>query len=501
MTLQSKLIAKLPLLVTVLFVIQPVLDVISFWLGEWNAPGTITLLMRLGVFGLTLLLGFCLSQRKWIYWVAAGICGLVFACHVWACTRVGYGDIMSDVTNFVRIIQMPLTVLCLITFMRRNGNCFEGMQLGLTGALLIIFLVELLSVITGTDPHTYEDGYGTLGWFNNTNSQSNNLTVLLPISLGWQLCWKKHRPVLFWSTAVLGAAALFFLCPRLAYLGILASTAGLCVVILMIRKKDKRIAAGLGAIAILFLCLIPVSPMFKHAGYDEAWQNMRQGWISKTLGEKEAQLKDLVWRMRWDPNSVTEEEYTFLVETLTPIYAHYIPDFTEIFGAEATMKMYRFTYDVRDFAAVRPKKLMFARLLLDSDPVTSRMFGLELSRFTVDGYIFDVENDFHGISYLSGWLGIGVSILFLGYFIYLIVWALVKDRKKYFTMEAAAYGIALLMCLAHVYNTAGVLRRPNASIFLSAILAGVYYLVRLREYPQPEQKIPEAPEQNQATEE
>lgn len=37
--------------------------------------------------------------------------------------------------------------------------------------------------------------------------------------------------------------------------------------------------------------------------------------------------------------------------------------------------------------------------------------------------------------------------------------------------------------MAHVYNTAGVLRRPNASIYLSAILAGIYYLVRIRRYP------------------
>ena len=35
----------------------------------------------------------------------------------------------------------------------------------------------------------------------------------------------------------------------------------------------------------------------------------------------------------------------------------------------------------------------------------------------------------------------------------------------------------------YIYNTAGVLRRPNASIYLSAILAGIYYLVRIRRYP------------------
>ena len=99
--------------------------------------------------------------------------------------------------------------------------------------------------------------------------------------------------------------------------------------------------------------------------------------------------------------------------------------------------------------------------------------------------IYDVENDFHGLYYLYGWVGLGAYLLFLAYFVYLIIWALIKNARKYYTPEAAAYGIAFLMCLAHAYNTAGVIRRPNASIYLSVILAVFYYLVRLKSYDQP----------------
>lgn len=481
MNLRSRLTARLNIFLAVLFILQPVMDVISYWLAEFSAPGAITLLMRMGVLGITVLLGFILSDRKWIYWATAGICILFFAAHAWACSQVGYSDMVGDFTNYIRIIQMPVTVVCLITFLRQGKEqAFTGMQLGLTGALLVILLVEIISVLTGTDPHTYSDGIGTIGWFNNTNSQSSNLSVLVPISLAWQLSWKNRRPVLFWATAICGLFALYFLCPRLAYLGIVAATLGLCVTILLVRRKDWKIAVALGLLCVMFLVMIPISPMGRHISNDSEYQNIRQGWVNEALGEDLEEVHE----KQQESDKLTRKEYRDLIETLTPIYEHYIGDFVEIFGVEKTIIMYNFTTDIHDFSALRPKKLMYAALLMDSSPLSARFFGLELSRFTVGDQIYDVENDFHGIYYLCGGVGLALYLLFIAYFVFLVVWALVKNARKYFTYEAAGFGIAFLMCMAHVYNTAGVLRRPNASIFLSAILAAIYYLVRLRQYPE-----------------
>ena len=43
-----------------------------------------------------------------------------------------------------------------------------------------------------------------------------------------------------------------------------------------------------------------------------------------------------------------------------------------------------------------------------------------------------------------------------------------------------ALGIGLCLCLVYAYFTAGVLRRPNASIYMSVLLAVVYYLTQMR---------------------
>ena len=147
------------------------------------------------------------------------------------------------------------------------------------------------------------------------------------------------------------------------------------------------------------------------------------------------------------------------------------------------MAMYNYSADILDFADVRPKKIAFAEALLDASPVTTRLFGIELSRFTVGENNYDVENDFHGVYYLYGIVGLAAYVLFILYFVGLVIWALFKDAKMYFTPEAAGHGIAFLLCMAHAVFTAGVLRRPNASVYLSAMLAAIYYLVRLKQYP------------------
>ena len=72
---------------------------------------------------------------------------------------------------------------------------------------------------------------------------------------------------------------------------------------------------------------------------------------------------------------------------------------------------------------------------------------------------------FHGICFLYGWEGLAMMVAFIGYFLYLIVKCLIKDFRKYFTVEAGAFGIGLCLCLVNAYFTFAVRWwRPNALI-------------------------------------
>jgi len=482
--MKNRLRALLPAFVVVLFAMQPVMDVASFWLEELERPTTITLLLRMGVLGLTALLAFSLSDRKRVYLLAAAVCGALFAAHIFACWQVGYRDLIGDVTNFVRVVQMPMLVLCLITFFRQNDKCFDAMQVGLTAALLVILAVEAISILTGTDASAYDNGHGVLGWFSNANSQSANVAGLTAISLAWQLTWKKRRPILFWATALGGLGTLYLMCTRLAYLGLVVITAGLSITLFLVRRKqDWKIALVMAALCALSIVVLPVSPLGHHWDNGNLYEEGRQQQLEGQLGDKKEETLALAERMRTE-GDLSDDEYRRLVEGLKPIYDTYVGDFVEVFGLEATMEMYDYSADILVFADVRPKKIAFAEALLDASPVTTRLFGIELSRFIVGENNYDVENDFHGIYYLYGIVGLAAYVLFLLYFVGLVIWALLKNPKRYFTPEAAGHGIAFLLCMAHAVFTAGVLRRPNASVYLSAMLAAIYFLVRLKQYPE-----------------
>lgn len=499
MNIKEKLTSKAHIFIAVLLIIQPLLNVTSFWFTEWNFPSSITLVLRLLVLMVTVLYAYTVSNKKTVYWVMVGALAVVYALHAMACFIEGYNDIVADIANYVRVIQMPVSAICFITLLKENKQAYRGLQIGLSSALLIMLAVMLLATVTGTDPHTYTDGKGVLGWFNNTNTQSTNLSLLVPVSLGWQLTWKNKKSwknqLIFWSTAVLGFLAMFFFCTRLAYLGILATSFGLAVVLLIINRKEWLRSLILLACSAIFVVLIPFSPMMNHNDNDNAWQAKVQGWANSKIenADKIEESKNNLMANIDVENTediLTKEE---LIESLTPLYEWKVPDFVEIFGHEGAMELFNYTTDVNVFTDIRAKKIMFAETLMDDSKITAQLFGLEISRFTVyiedsdlegieDVYIYDVENDFHGIYYLYGWTGLALYIAFIGYFLYLVAWALIKNAKKYFTIEAASIGIGLVMCLIHAYYTAGILRRPDASIFLSAILAAIYYLVKIKDY-------------------
>ena len=508
---KKQLSEKAHIFTAILIIIQPIMDIISFWCDRFGLSGNITLALRLGVLAVTVLYAYIIAERKLVYWIFFAVIAIVYAGHLFAIWQYGIVSLFADFSNFVRVIQMPVCALCIITLLRANKQSFEGLQYGMTVALLIMLSVMIISVITGTDPGMYRNGTnfyntGVLGWFNNTNSQSSNLCILLPVSIVWQLLSKKRNNFLLFTTITLGLLAMFFACTRLAYLGIVAVTAGIGIMIMILKRTHWKFAIVLLAFAMIFTALIPVSPMTAHLNIYEDDQSNRQDDLDEMIENMEEVENLLDPDSTYEQPQLTEEEIRELVKQLKPVYEYYISDFVQIFGLRETMEMYNFTSDVKALAALRQKKINFAEEMLETSPASAKLFGIEYSRFIVyngkygqrllnsnkDEYVtevYDVENDFHGIRYLYGYTGLAAYLLFIGYFVLLILWALIKNIKKYFTLEATAFGIGFLLCMAHAYNTAGVLRRPNASIYLSAVLAAIYYLVKIKNYDEIEKKV------------
>lgn len=451
---------------------QPLLDVLSFWTQGLAWGGKLTLALRLLLFLCVVLTGFVLSGHKRAYWITAAVCAVLYAAHVLACLRANEAftaaNLISDATNFIRVAQIPLFTIAFITFLRCCRQGFASFERGITIAFWIIAAVELLSALTGTNPYTYPDKHiGLCGWFYFANSQSAILSMLVPLTLCPALRSGNIRRWL--PVAVVGFAELFCFATRLAYMSLFVTTIGMVITLALTKRGSAKVCAVLLLCAAVCAAGYTVSPMHRNQQAVAANAVRKQENIDRLVAQGKAEFGD--------------QGYAYL----TYAYDEYLGGTVERYGLEATAEMYGYSTKAADITNVRTIKINYCRLMLNTEPFTSRLFGLSYDEMTYHGYCYDVENDFHGITYLYGWAGLACLLAFLGYFLVIIVRALIRNARRYFTVEAGACGVALCTCLAHIYNTAGVLRRPNASFYLCLILAAIWYLIYIRDYDDPKE--------------
>ena len=181
----EKLTRRLPLLVLLFCVLQPLLDVIGYWQQVWGLSNLPTMLVRLCLLLIGLLLGFAVTDRKWLYFSLAALLFCYLSGHICACVQNGgYLNWEQDLTDQARTLVLPVTALSMISLLRKNPDCFGALKKGLMLDLGIILAVELLSLVTGTDPHTYEEKrIGLRGWFIWTSPQSAILSILAPLAV------------------------------------------------------------------------------------------------------------------------------------------------------------------------------------------------------------------------------------------------------------------------------------------------------------------------------
>ena len=484
--------SRLSVLVIVLMAMQPLLDIVSFFWANTGRSNLLTLALRMGLLAAAGLYAFCISDRKRVYLIAAGVCAAFWAVHMAVCWQSGYQDLFSDFANYIRVVQIVVYALCFITFLRQGETIYRSILIGFCINLGICLAVMLLSTVTGTDPHTYAySNLGVLGWFSTTNSQAAILSASAPIVLMITLHVQgRYRyPLLLVVTAGI-FAALYFNGTRLAFASILATAAGLPVILAITHRFNWKQTAILLLCALCCVVFYRQSPMYLNQHLYGDAMSQKQGWaeikmarVDQSIGEDGSSADET------DGQSAEETE-AMKIRRLTPVYEWCASNIVDRFGVETVIRKYNFTSDVKEITATRRQKIYYCEMLQDELPFTAKLFGMELADMTHRGKVYDVENDFYGIYFLYGIVGLILLFSFIGYFLLLIIKALLRDFKTYFTPMSGAIGIALVILLVFSYFTAGVLRRPNASFYLSVVLALVYYLTKIKVYPSKEEDCP-----------
>ena len=491
---------RLPLFVFLLCLIQPILDVAGYWQQTLGVGNAVTMGLRMALLGGSVLLGFLLSKRKRVYLLLALVLAALTAGHIFACMRSarGYAEPLKDLINLVRIYFLPLMTLCFITFLRRNERVFPALLKAMVIDIFLIAGVQLLSTLTGTDPHTYSvDGIGVLGWFLWTNSQSAILAMLLPITICWAVRrWEDRLLPIALATAI-SEATLFVLAPRLAYASLVGAGLGVAICLLIADRSRWRQVLAVALVTCLFVAAYPISATQKRLSVNDnravetekkiEQMDIKIEIVTETVSEssdgsgmKPENQKPAKQTVRLDEKNAQKLEKLYRSQDI-------IWSMVERFGRDRVFKIYNYTLDPAILANTRQMKINFCHLAMEDAGTLSHLFGLNLAEITAQRYDakgvlvtdnYDVENDFHGVYFLTGVVGLALMGLFLLYFGLRALIAILREPKKRFTPEMVAFGLAYGLGLLHAYFTASVLRRNNASIYLAVVLAGLWYLSR-----------------------
>lgn len=461
-------IAYLPVLVIAIMVCQPLMDIFSFWIERLGLRSLYSLAPRFLMLALVGLLGLLVARKRLPYFVCGAALALLYAAHFLTARSIGYLSRFSDLTNFIRVAQIPIFTLCFIDFLQANRQVKEAIEKGIYGVFFVITISVALSLITKTGASTYSVKYAFMGWFSTSNSQSAILSVVstLAVMLAYRRT-TKHSPLLLFIVTPLALAQLFFFGTRLCYVAIGAVLLGLILAALLTKNGYRpRLMISLTAI-VLVVGVLVASPMLIYRRGHESVMNRRQVALDQEIASQALRKQTQLGR------PLNEEE---MHELLRPTYQQILGSLCKRFGVERVMEEYDYSVDIRTLTGTRMMKIHYCRMLMEDLPVSARIFGVERQRMYVGNDCFDPENDFHGIFYLYGYAGLAMLLAFLLYFVWRIVRCLRLDFKHFFTVEAAAYGMVFCLLLVNSFFTAGVLRRPNASFYLSLVLAMVYTL-------------------------
>ena len=435
----------------ILIMLQPILDILSYFAIQVGMT-SITSVLRLAIFGGMMLYAFWLSDKKKSYLIFVAVAAVYWILHMIMNARDGYA-LVSDANGFLRTIQMPAMTLAFVTLFKKSehfplvtGKCF-GINYAIIGASI------LLSFVLNMPVPTYEaSNLGIKGWFYTGNSQSFILSVMAMPALCY--CYLRNRN---WIFVALTAAAftLMFLLGTLVALYSIFITIAVFLIILIWNRDKKWIMAGTLVLALIVTVLVyPLSPSQQVAAAEE---------------QAISRWEDVLEEQDKDP---TTEEVLDLSETI-------LQPLVDRFGYDKVLEIYGGDIDGADLIDARQRKINFGRLLMAEKDVWILLFGCEDADMCFQGETFDPENDFPAIFFYYGIVGVALYVLFLSYFAWLLMKDIFRSLKK-LPVDKVIIALSLVLSLGCAEMSANVLRRPNASIYISLLLAYAYYVCKVK---------------------
>ena len=457
---------------TVLIALQPVLDILAYWTrsDEGTAAGWIRLAIMV-ILPVHLLLTLK-GKKRFILSMAA--IGLVGALHVLNCLRVGYIDMRFDLVYLARTMQMPVLAICLAYYLKDETRKNAAMR-GLLWAAVILFASIALAVATGTATDTYGPGLGVSGWVIGENRCANSVIV---VTLAIVLLYYAVMSENLWMNLLLPplmAFALILNGTKACYYSLFAAFVGFAAYLVLDKlihggKLRTRVIAVLLVTAVISAAVYPITPRYKIELTQQA-----------SSARQQDELERLMRELGYDLSSMTLEE-KLADPVIVQVFGDYyydliwaiIPDMFARFEYPEICAKYKFNTDAGRLINVRLMKSNYASLVWDEKDTLTHLVGYEPSDMWYNGGT-DLENDWPAIYYYYGWLGFGLYVLFMLYYVWLILKRLLADFRGTLTTENFFLLLLFFLHIGLAQFSGSVIRRPNVSIYMSLVLALIAY--------------------------
>ena len=463
-------------LITLLFAVQPCLDVLAYWTRNENATpaGYIRLVLLVLIPAVT----FFLSDQKkrlLLFYAAAGLFCLL---HILNAYRIGYISPVYDIRYLASVIQMPVFTVCFIILIR-NEETKDAALLGLKAAAVLTLLFFVAAWVTGTGNVTYGEGLGYSGWVidENRNANSTIFVILGCFCVYFALCG--YNRVMLYAVPLLIDLVYLSNGTKGCYFSIFAVFLSFAAYLLYEKLVLKRKLARNALLVLLLLSLFsaviyPWTPRCKVTEAQRLTARGTQGEIEATLLEKGIDITDMSPQERFD-NPVVKK-----------VFEHYYwkylgvkPDLIDRFTMDRVLMQYHMSTDVAKLIDARVMERNYADMVFQDSDTLTKIVGFEASEMGFDG-VYDLENDWHAVFYYYGYLGFALYAAFILIIFLRFLRMVFHSFRSGVGLEAFAYLLVFVLVIGLAHFSGATLRRPNVSIWFSLILALLSYTVEAK---------------------
>ncbi|MGD6889950.1 O-antigen ligase family protein [Bacillus mobilis] len=447
----------------IFILLQPILDLLTaFCIMVLKIDTTIGVITRLFVMFLSGIYILIQTKKqgniKYILYII--LVGIIFTIGLINNKLTKDPMVLTEEIKFIAKALYPFVMLTCYVFvfksLKEKGH--SKMRDYITYASLIIGVVMVASITTGTDYNSYEwVKLGSRGWFYAGNELGSILAIMCPIVILYSIeKTKSIGKAYYWIPSILVVYSLFAIGTKVgvgAIFGSMAIAVVMCFIQAFTQRKDGKKHAyllnGFLAITVLvgILAYTPFSPFMKNMGFH--FQLIEQEQSAKKEVKKKEEAKEHkppVTEQEKEKEKAKEKVAEKKEETQALIFS----------GRQLFEQMYKDFYN--------------------EAPMSQKLLGM--------GYAGNykeqpklIERDFHDWFYSFGIIGFVLLVIPFLYFGIKFIACIFTKFKQIFTVKYAMVIAAILLGLGISFMAGHILIAPGVSFYLVLIMA--YLIVDL----------------------